>query len=455
MVKKREYGRLQPGIKWGPFTVRLPGIHVDLSWPVIIQGSIIAVANGGALAPLMMQFFDVSFAVAWTTVSIQAFWVWAHTVLFGEPHAPGWITPALPLVIVFLGGYATGTEAVHAMMALMITISVVFLFFGITGIGDRFNRLVPDALKAGIIMGAAISAFMGEFERVQELPFTLISSWIVVLIIMYSIPFQQISSGKVKGFLAANVLLMGFGVAAIVGSISGELQFAIEWGIFVPQFGEMFASLTPFGVGFPGWEMIVASIPLALSIYILVFGDLLVADGLIDSARQKRPDEKIDSNYTRTHYALTVRNLGHLFTGGAFIPMHGPIWAGMQVYVIERYKQGRKVMDSIYSGTIGIFFLAIPLSFLLPVITFMIPILDVALSLTLLLTGFACAYLAMSLVNTDLGRGVALFIGVLTAVQGPALGLGVGVVMYILMMGIKRKGASTSSRAETDKDKVI
>nr|WP_246407317.1 solute carrier family 23 protein [Geomicrobium halophilum] len=388
-------------------------------------------------------------------MSIQLFWVWSHTVLFGEPHAPGWITPALPLVIVFLGDYSPGTEAVHAMMAVMLVISVLFLFFGLTGLGDKFNRLVPNTLKAGIIMGAAISAFMSEFDRVQELPFTLISAWVAVLMVLYSIPFQKINNVKVKGLLAANALLVGFIAAGIVGSISGEIQFNIEWGIFIPQFGEMFATLTPYGVGLPSWEMILAAIPMALSIYILVFGDLLVADGLIRSAKKSRPDEKIDVNYTRTHYALTLRNLGYLLTGGAFIPLHGPIWTGVQVYVIERYKQGRKVMDSIFTGTINFHLLALPLGFLMPIISLILPLLDVALSLTLLLTGFACAYLAMSMVSTNVSRGMTLFIGVLTALQGPAWGLGVGVVMYILLMGINGRPPSMKSKYDTKEEQQM
>ncbi|WP_059104929.1 hypothetical protein [Shouchella shacheensis] len=455
MGKKREYGGLQPGVKWGPFTMRIPGVHVGISWPMLVQGAIISLATGGSLAPLMMQFFEVSFAVAWTTMSIQLFWVWSHTMLFGEPHAPGWITPALPLVIVFLGGFTPGTEAVHAMMAIMIVVSALFLFFGVTGLGDKFNRLVPSSLKAGIIMGAAIAAFMSEFERVQELPFSLISSWIAVLIILYSIPFQKIKSLKVKGLLAANVLLVGFIVAGVVGSIAGEIQFSIEWGIFVPQFGEMFATLTPFGVGLPSWNMLIAAVPLGVSIYILVFGDLLVADGLIRSANQARQDEKIDVNYTRTHYALTLRNLGYLFTGGAFIPLQGPLWTGVQVYIIERYKQGRNVMDSIFTGTINFYLLALPLGFFMPVISLIVPLLDVALSLTLLLTGFACAYLAMSLVTTNVGRGMALFIGVLTALQGPAWGLGAGIVMYILMMGLNRREKNSETNEASKDPKVM
>lgn len=185
--------------------------------------------------------------------------------------------------------------------------------------------------------------------------------------------------------------------------------------------------------------MLVQTIPLAIMIYIVVFGDLLIAGTLLKEADKIRPDEKIDINHTRTHYALALRNLGHMLTGGAFIPLHGPMWTGVTVFIVERYKQGRAAMDSIFTGTISWFILAIPIAFLQPVIGLMLPLLPVALSLTLLLTGFACAYVAMAMVQTNTGRGLALLIGMITSAHGPAWGLGIGIIAYILLMGIKTK----------------
>ncbi|GGK30810.1 hypothetical protein GCM10010965_24510 [Caldalkalibacillus thermarum] len=170
-----------------------------------------------------------------------------------------------------MGGYAPGTEAVHAMLALMICVSVIFLFFAVTGLGEKFHRFVPTVLKAGIIMGAAIAAFQSELDRLETLPVTLVTAWIVVLILMFSIPFKRLKDTKLKVILASNAILVGFIAAAIAGVISGEISFSIEWGIFVPQFGEMIATLTPWGVGFPSFEMIIAALPLALMVYILVF----------------------------------------------------------------------------------------------------------------------------------------------------------------------------------------
>ncbi|WP_078430081.1 hypothetical protein [Alkalihalobacterium alkalinitrilicum] len=448
MAKKREYGGIQPGVKWGPFTLRLPGVHVPVTWPEVIQGGLLSLATGGALVPLMMQYFDIPFEVAWSIVAIQLFWVWTQSFLFGDAYAAGWITPALPLILVFLGGFTPGAEAAQAMIAVTLVVVTLFLFFGLTGLGERFNRSIPTTLKAGIIMGAAIAAFQSELNRVQTLPVTLITSWIVVLIIMFSIPFNKLPNTKMKVIISANAILMGFIAASIAGIISGELTFNIEWGIFVPQFGELLAATSPWGVGLPSWSMIVAAIPIAIMVYILVFGDLLVADTLLKDASKSRPDEKIDVNHTRTHYALVIRNLGQLFTGGAMIPLHGPMWTGIQVYILERYKKSKKALDTIYSGPVNWYWLSLPLAFFTPIIGIMIPLLPVALSLTLLLTGFACAYVAMSMVSNNVSRGLVLAVGLLTAVQGPAWGIGAGIILYFILIGREPKQTETEETEE-------
>ncbi|MBU8908011.1 solute carrier family 23 protein [Desertibacillus haloalkaliphilus] len=438
MRKKRPYGGIQPGIKWGPFTMRVPGVHVGFSWSIAIQGAFLSLATGGALAPLMMEFFAIPFEVAWSMLAIQLFWVWSQTLLFGDAYTAGWITPALPLIIVFLGGFTPGPEAVQAMIAVTLVVSVLFLFFGLTGLGEKFNTIIPTTLKAGIIMGAAIAAFQSELDRVQELPFTLISAWIVVLVLMFSIPFSRLPNTKIKVLMVSNAILAGFIVSAIVGIASGELAFNIEWGIFVPQIGELLATTSPWGVGWPSLSMIIASIPISIMVYVLVFGDLLVADTLLKEANKARKDETIDVNHTRTHISLFIRNIGQMFTGGVLIPLHGAMWTGIQVFVIERYKSSKKAMDSIFTGTINWYLLALPLVFLTPMIGIMLPLLPVALSLTLLLTGFACAYVAMGMVTDNVSRGLALAIGMLTAIQGPAWGIGAGVLLYFILIGKKR-----------------
>ncbi len=441
MALKREEGGVQPHIKWWRFQTRLPGIHVGMGSPSdVIQGAILATATAGAVAPLMMNYFQISFEVAWSVMFFQIFWVWAHTFLFGEPVAPGWITPLLPLTLIYLGGFTPGVEAVQAMTALMLTISAVFLFFGITKLGGKFFEWIPVELRAGIILGSAIAAFTSEFNRFETMPYTLGFVWAVVFLLMFSLWFQK---AKVKNnllkFLASMTFILGFLVAAIVGPLAGELSFNLQWGLTLPMFGEYLAAISPFSVGWPTWNMYVAAFPVAVMGYIVVFGDMIVANTLLHDADASRKDEKIIIDPIRTHFALFFRNIGHLLTGGPFIPLHGPIWTGGTVYLIEKYKNdGRKYMDSIFTGTINFYWLCFGLFLLTPVVTFMMPLLPVALSITLLLTGFALAYIGMRMVDTPTGRGYALFVGLATATFGPLYGIIVGVVLFFLLLVQRR-----------------
>ncbi len=59
MAIKRQTGGTQPGIKWGPFTTRIPGVHSRFSLPELIQGGLLTTATGGVVAALTMKYFNV------------------------------------------------------------------------------------------------------------------------------------------------------------------------------------------------------------------------------------------------------------------------------------------------------------------------------------------------------------------------------------------------------------
>lgn len=436
MVMKRQEGGVQPGIKWGGFTTRIPGVHVGLSWPEIIQGGLLTTATGGVVAALTMKFFNVPFEIAWAVVLIQLFWVWAvPTMIFGEPYAPGWITPALPLVMTFLSGFEAGVPAIKAMMALTICVCAIFLFFGITGLGNRFFMWVPAELRAAIIFGGAFAAFSAEFDRLTKMPKTLPIVWAVVFLLMFSVWFSRVrKDNKILNLMGSMAMLTGFLVAAVAGSLFGEITFDIKMGFHIPQIGEFFKAVSPFSVGWPDLDIYVKAFPLAVMVYIFVFGDFVLANTLLDQAKVARRDERIAIDNTRSHIVLFIRNAGHLLTGGPFIPLHGPMWTGVNVFLIERYKAGRKNMDSLFTGLINWYWPGFILIFLVPVVTFMKPLLPVALSITLILTGFACAYIAISMVKTPASQGYAFFVGMIIAKFGPAWGLGIGIGLYLLLL---------------------
>ncbi len=435
MIKKREDGQVQPGIKWWHFTARLPGVHIGFSMPEIIQGGLLTTATAGVVAALTMKFFNVPFELAWSVMFIQLFWLVAQPVIFGEPYAPGWITPALPLVMGFLAQFEPGVAAIQAMTAVTICVCAIFLFFAVTGLGTRFFKWVPVELRAAIIFGGAISAFNAEFGRLEKMPHTLPIVWGVVFLLMFSVWFTKAKdSVKLFKLMASMALLVGFLVAAIIGPLFGEISFDIKMGWHIPQIGAYISAVSPFSVGWPNADMYVKALPLAIMVYIFVFGDIVLANTLIDQASTVRKDEKLVVDNTRTHFTLFFKNIGHLLVGGPFIPLHGPMWTGVHVFLVERYKTGRRHMDSLYTGIFNWYWPAFFLALLVPVVTFMKPLLPVALSITLILTGFACAYIAISMVKTPASQGYAFFVGMVIAKFGPAWGLGIGIGLYCLLL---------------------
>jgi hypothetical protein len=260
---------------------------------------------------------------------------------------------------------------------------------------------------------------------------------------MFSVWFTRArENSRVLNLMGSMALLVGFLVAAVVGPLSGEIAFDIQMGWHIPRITEYIRAVSPFVVGWPSLEVYLKAFPLALMIYVFIFGDLVLANTLMKLGGEKRPDEILEADNTRSHIILFVRNMGHLLSAGPFIPLHGPIWTGIQVFLNERYQSGRKNMDSFYSGIMNWYWPAFILIFLVPVVTFMKPLLAVALSITLILTGFACAYIAISMVKTPAAQGYSFFVGMVIANFGPAWGLGVGIGLYGLLLAREMPGSS-------------
>ncbi len=89
--------------------------------------------------------------------------------------------------------------------------------------------------------------------------------------------------------------------------------------------------------------MFISAIPTVLAAYIILFGDVLQSRALIAEADHLRPDERIDYNPNRAHLIFGGRNT-FMSIFGPDIVMCGPLWAAMQVVVIERYKDGKAAM---------------------------------------------------------------------------------------------------------------
>jgi hypothetical protein len=235
----------------------------------------------------------------------------------------------------------------------------------------------------------------------------------------------------------------------VVGPLFKELPLPkIEIGTFIqlPLIGELFKTVSPLGIGFPKVAVFISAIPMAVIAYIIAFGDFVTAEALIKEADEVRTDEHIDFNSNRSNIISGLRNLGMALIA-PYTQLCGPLWAAVTASVAQRYKEGRKAMDSIYSGA-GTFrwvtFVAVAI---IPVVSLVKPVLPVALSLTLLVQGYICTRLAMEICETDRDRGIAGVMGAVLAVKGAAWGFGVGVLLFVLLSDFKKTKVSVTQTA--------
>ena len=409
-----------------------------------MQGCFVAAAAVLALVPLLQSGFGLSFQEAVTISFIHSLLIASAPMIYGDPFSPGWLTPALPLVLAYvMGSYPDPALRFQAMTALSIEFAVLLLLMGGTGLGRRFHDWLPSTLKACMIMGASISAFkrifIDDISSLQALPITAITALSICMLFTFSVPFKRyIKKYKFLVVVASLGLLPGVLAAMLIGPFVGEISYDIQWGIFIPQFSSLWQKVSPFSIGWPTLGMYVDAAPIVVVSYIIFFGDIITGEAVIKDAQVHRPDDVIDTNVTRVHFSCAIRNflMGLI---APFFPTQGVLWTGVHVIIVKRWSQGRNTMPSLFCGISSYNMLGVPLLLLfLPLITLLKPILPVALMLTLLLTAFACAYIALSLVKGDEERGVVILGGMALAMFDAWLGLLISVVAVLLLVGFQR-----------------
>ena len=443
-MSKKKQRKLPSGLSWGPFTTRIPFRHTTLVGSQFVQGCLVAAAAVLALVPLLQSGFGLSFYEAVTISFLHSILLASAPMLYGDPFSPGWLTPALPLVLVYvMGGYTDPALRFQAMTAISLEFAVLLLLMGGTGLGRWFHDWLPSSLKACMIMGASISAFkrifLDDLSSLQALPITAITALSICMLFTFSVPFKRyIKKYKVLAVIASLGLLPGVLAAMFIGPLVGEVSYDIQWGLFIPQFSSLWQKVSPFAIGWPSLDMYINAAPIVVVSYIIFFGDIITGEEIIRGAQGQRPDDVIDTNVTRIHFSCAIRNfLMGLFA--PFFPTQGVLWTGVQVIIVERWSQGKEAMPSLFCGISSYNMLGVPLLLLfLPLVTLLEPILPVALMLTLLLTAFACAYIALSLVKDDIEKGVAIFGGMSLALFDAWLGLLISVVAVLLLVGFQR-----------------
>ena len=393
---KRAHGAEHPYWAFGPFKIRLPLLHYRIEMPEVIQGLVMFVV-GLAMIPLLEKYLGMPYeaALAFTFIAGLGYILPA---MLGVPLVPGWITPAIPVVILYLKGFEPGPEAIKAMFALQIEVTIIFLILGITRWGSKLVDIIPNSLKSGIIIGAGIAAMMGELKvggRIDATPFSLIVGSLISAYVLFSLSFKNVVDTNPLAKKIANFgMVPGMLIAMVVGWSVGEYPLPdIEWGITQPDFALMWQYLV-FSVGFPGWDVFLLAIPTAVIAYVIAFGDIIVGFTLVKRVDHIRDDEKIETSVDRVHVVTAIRNAIHSF----FAPwpgLAGPLWTAAHATVAERYAMGRKAMDSIYSGGGTFWITGLVALFILPLVTLFKPVLPIALSLTLVLTAYICIMVGM------------------------------------------------------------
>lgn len=465
MIIKRRDGDVQPGIKWGPFTMRIPLVHLRFSLADMLQGFAVAGATGLALVPYFMALLGLSFEEAVVMAMFHSVLISFSWMFLGDPYAPGWLTPAIPFVVAFITAPAylgDHTSQFQAMTALSLNFAFILIFLGITGLGAKLIKVVPNVFKGGIILGAAVAAFLrvtkdGDVANVfQSAPIAGTLGVVVCLVFAFSKPLQAVAAkNKLIAVILGFGLLPGFVIAGVVGFLTGEFVYNIRWEILDVGAAatSLWAKASPFAIGWPSVDTFVSSFPLALITYILFFGDVVTGNEMIEEAQKSRPDEKLELNGSRAHMATGIRNV-LMGIVAPFFATQGVLWTGIQVILLKRWAQGRDKVDSIFDSIGSFYAFGLPLLFvLLPLVTLLEPLLPVALAVTLILTAFACATLALSLVQDATERGAMVITAMAFSVFEPWMGLLVGVITIAALCGPRvfmPKKKTDAPKQETD-----
>ncbi|WGL15162.1 hypothetical protein PVT68_10280 [Microbulbifer bruguierae] len=429
------------GWRWGPFTLCVPFLHLKVVPSQLIQGLVVASGTSMIMAPVLIGYFGLSFEEAVALIMLANTVLCTSFLLFGEPFAPGMLTPAFPLALTFIvSSYPEGPERFQAMTALSICLAGILLFFSLTGLSRRVMASLPAALKAGIIFGAAISAldrvFVKDVALFESHPISATAALLVALLFTFSGPIQRLrAKSPLVDAICSLGLLPGFLAAAFVGLAVGEVQFTIQWGWLLPPVPEMFAKVSPLSIGWPPAAMYLDVLPLAFVAYVIVFGDFITGSEMIRSAQPMRSDNPIDLDFERTQVAVAARN-GVSAVIAPLFPFQGVLWTGVHAVIVQAWGSGRDKVANLRSGIGSYYVFGLPFIYLCwPWISLIKPLMSIALMLTLALTAFACILVAVPLVKKPLEMVCALVTGYMLAMFDVWTALGAAVFLLVCING--------------------
>ncbi|WP_459129730.1 hypothetical protein [Guggenheimella bovis] len=457
-LKKREYGGVQPHIKFGPFNIRLPLIHHAWSWTEMGAALFLGVACLGAGTATTMTTFGLdepaniaalgltengAFLMSLTFGILNAICYYLPSLL-GDPVVPGWITPALPLTIKYLGewslpNYATGdVNRIHAMIALQMIVAAFFLVMGAAGLGRKLVEIVPNSIKAGIVLGAGVTAGINVFQaRLPKAPITVS----IAVLMSYFFLFNPYFARKAKehkwvefmrnqGVVPAQI----FAIVIAPFLIKEIAVPQIQWGITPFSGSFVLEHFTIFGLGFPAAEFFIKALPMAFTVYIIAFSDFVLAKELVTEATANRPDETVIFDAGRSNLVSALRNIiMSLFA--PWVPMCGPLWASGLLTITERYKRGYKVLNSYWDGVCTFRAATVISVLILPLVTLIRPAFAIFFGITMGVQAFACGNVGMRMCRNANERGIACVMAAALAFYTPGTALLVGLIVWAVVEG--------------------
>lgn len=440
MSNTRKFGTEQPGIPLGPLKIRLPFIHYKFEFADYLQGILMCTVCL-AIIPVLTAKLGMSYEVALAIVIINGTLYLAH-VTFGDPVVPGWVTPAIPLLIVYVETFAPGVERMQALIAFQMLFGGFCIFIGVTGLAKRVISLIPNAVQSAILVGAGFSAVMLIFKPGQGLksfdayPWTITICIGIAFYLLFSNHFKRIRTKSRVLLTLSNLGMMpALALAIFIGPLVGEIPWPqYESAIFTsPDFAGLFRDFTLLGnIPFPSAKMFLTSIPMVLSAYIVIFGDVIQTQALIEDAQKYREDEIINYSPDRAHIIFGARN-AFMSVAGPDISMCGPLWAAMQVVCCDRYKHGPKAMESLTGGAASFRFGTWTGYFLAPVTATVKPILGVGLASTMLVQGYVSVRIGVLKSRSFNDLGIAGVAGAILATRGAAWGLAAAIILSALI----------------------
>jgi len=110
---KRPYGEEPPYIPLWKFKVRFPVVHYKWEWADYIQGLVMC-AVCLSIIPVLQEVLGMPFEVALAIVVLNGFLYLLHSSL-GDPVVPGWVTPAIPLLIAYISRRSGADACTHCL----------------------------------------------------------------------------------------------------------------------------------------------------------------------------------------------------------------------------------------------------------------------------------------------------------------------------------------------------